>query len=83
MKPSPKPLVIYHHSNVYTVHQLTFDICIAQEKMLEFSNYKMYICNKRDSGKNIFCCTQPTKAKLTLVSIIMQNFMQDFIIFVS
>ena len=36
MKPSPKPLVIYHHSNVYTVHQLTFDICIAQEEMLEF-----------------------------------------------
>ena len=32
IKPSPKPLVIYHHLDVYTVYHLTFDICYCARR---------------------------------------------------
>ena len=32
IKPSPKPLVIYHHFDVYTVYHLTFDICYCARR---------------------------------------------------
>ena len=31
-KPSPKPSVIYHHLDVYTVYHLTFDICYCARR---------------------------------------------------
>ena len=32
IKPSPKPSVIYHHLDVYTVYHLTFDICYCARR---------------------------------------------------